>query len=59
MAPLPALPPQRGLRRVDGRAGAAPVSRGGSPVCWVSTRPRVTVDVRLPASVLFLRRALT
>ena len=32
--------------------------RGGKPVCWVSMRPCVTVDVRTPTAVLFLRRAL-
>ena len=49
----------RGLRRAGALPAGAPVSRGGRPVCWVSTRPFVTVETRLPGAVLFLRRALT
>ncbi len=49
---------QRGLRRTGARTGAAPVSRGGSPVCWVRMRPFVTGEVFTPTVVLFLRRVL-
>lgn len=40
-------------------AGGRPVGRGGNPVCCVSTRPRVTLEVLAPTGVEFLRRALT
>lgn len=41
------------------RSPRSPVSRGGNPVCWVSTRPTVTTEVLVPALVEFLRRALS
>mmetsp|Transcript_15042 Transcript_15042/g.35591 ORF Transcript_15042/g.35591 Transcript_15042/m.35591 type:complete len:505 (+) Transcript_15042:298-1812(+) len=56
-------PPQRlpGLPERGTGAGAAPVARGGRPVCWVNSLPRrgAADGAGVRAPVEFLRRALS